>query len=107
MTERCHVERTTISRVSHRRGLGQVTSHPARRDFDVNERVRSLAEVKNDGTYPHKDIGEVLVHQGDVGRVHESWSFLGDIYYTIEFFERAVVVLMRDSELAKADLTAA
>ena len=42
------------------------------------------------------------MHQGDAGIVRESWSFLGKIYYTVEFFTSAAVVIMRGREMAKA-----
>jgi hypothetical protein len=72
-------------------------------DFAAGERVRSLGPVKNDGTYAHKNIGEIVVHERDVGVVHERWNFLGQFYYTVEFVDRAVVVIMRGRELAKVD----
>jgi nitrogen fixation protein NifZ len=72
-------------------------------DFAAGERVRSLGPVKNDGTYAHKNIGEIVVHERDLGVVHERWTFLGQLYYTVEFIDRAVVVIMRGRELAKVD----
>jgi len=72
-------------------------------DFVAGERVRSLGPVKNDGTYVHKNIGEIVVHERDLGVVHERWTFLGQLYYTVEFIDRAVVVIMRGRELAKVD----
>jgi nitrogen fixation protein NifZ len=72
-------------------------------DFVAGERVRSRGPVKNDGTYAHKGIGEIVVHERDLGVVHEKWTFLGQLYYTVEFIDRAVVVIMRGRELAKAD----
>jgi nitrogen fixation protein NifZ len=72
-------------------------------DFAAGERVRSRGPVKNDGTYAYKDIGEIVVHESDLGIVHEKWDFLGQLYYTVEFFDRAVVVIMRGRELVKVD----
>ena len=72
-------------------------------DFVAGERVRSLGPVKNDGTYVHRNIGEIVVHERDLGVVHERWTFLGQLYYTVEFIDRAVVVIMRGRELAKVD----
>jgi hypothetical protein len=72
-------------------------------DFVAGERVRSLGRVKNDGTYAHKDIGEIVVHERDLGVVHERRNFLGQLYYTVEFIDRAVVVIMRGRELGKVD----
>jgi nitrogen fixation protein NifZ len=67
----------------------------------LGEVVRALRPVRNDGVYPHKDIGELLVHQRDVGMVRERWSFLGEIYYTVEFAGRAAVVIMRGREMER------
>ena len=68
-------------------------------EFRPGATVRSLRPVRNDGVYPHKDIGEVLVRQGDTGVVRERWSFLGEVYYTVEFGDRAAVVIMRGREM--------
>jgi nitrogen fixation protein NifZ len=69
-----------------------------------------VALIKNDGMYPHKDIGEPLVHPGDTGVVQQSWRFLGDVYYTVEFMAHAVFVIMRGREMVsvaeRVDLTA-
>jgi nitrogen fixation protein NifZ len=93
----------TIGRVVHdasRRRIGRAVG--GRGEFKPGDAVRSLALVKNDGIYPHKDIGEAVVHQGDAGIVRERWSFLGEIYYTVEFAARAAVVIMRGREMARA-----
>jgi len=71
-------------------------------EFDRGARVRALTQVKNDGTYPHKGIGSLLVRKGDLGHVHEKWRFVGQTYYTVEFIERAVVVVMRGKEMVHA-----
>jgi nitrogen fixation protein NifZ len=93
--------------------IGRVVHHPhlrrtARRSrsgrvrgFKAGAKVCSVSLVRNDGTYPHMDIGEVLVQPGDAGIVRESWCFLGEFYYTVEFVARAVVVIMRDREMVR------
>jgi len=94
-----------ISRVTcDRRSRSAAPSRGAadRREFRCGEKVFALRAVKNDGVYPHKDIGEVLVHEGDAGFVRERWSFLGEIYYTVEFVAVAVVVIMRGREMVSA-----
>jgi nitrogen fixation protein NifZ len=70
-------------------------------EFSAGEPVRAVALIKNDGIYPHKDIGEPLVHPGDAGIVRESWRFLGDVYYTVEFVARSVFVIMRGREMVR------
>ena len=72
--------------------------------FKPGEKVRSTKHVKNDGTYPGKEIGENLVRKGDVGYVRDIGIFLQQFYiYAVEFVDRAVVVGMRGKELASVD----
>ena len=95
----------TIARVVHDPRRRRVARGPAvagKHEFKPRDAVRSLTQVVNDGIYPHRDIGEILVYQGDTGVVRESWSFLGEIYYTVEFFAHAAVVIMRGQEMARA-----
>ena len=97
----------TIARVVHdprRRSVGRGPSVAGKREFKPGGAVQSLTQITNDGLYPHRDIGETLVNRGDIGVVRESWSFLGEAYYTVEFFARAAVVIMRGQEMAKAAL---
>jgi nitrogen fixation protein NifZ len=70
-------------------------------EFEAGEPIRSIAVIKNDGMYPHRDVGEALVHPGDAGVVRESWRFLGEIYYTVEFIAQSVFVIMRGYEMAR------
>jgi nitrogen fixation protein NifZ len=95
----------TIGRVVHdarRRNIGWAPGVVGKHAFKRGDAVRSLTQIINDGIYPHRDIGETLVHQGDAGVVRESWSFLGEIYYTVEFFTRAAVVILRGREMKRA-----
>ena len=78
-------------------GVGSRSS----REFSAGERVRSVTLIKNDGMYPHKDVGEPLVRPGDAGIVRQSWRFLGDVYYTVEFAAQAVFVIMRGREMVR------
>ncbi len=95
----------TVARVAHdggRRHLARRATAAGRREFSLGEAVRSLVQVKNDGICPRKDIGESLVQCGDAGAVREKWSFLGEIYYTVQFAQRATIVIMRGREMTKA-----
>jgi nitrogen fixation protein NifZ len=69
--------------------------------FRAGDKILAVTLIKNDGTYPHRDIGEPLVHPGDGGIVRESWRFLGDVYYTVEFMAQAVFVIMRGREMRR------
>jgi nitrogen fixation protein NifZ len=95
----------TIVRVVHddrRRRVERAGWAAGRVEFKLGDAVRSIAQLKNDGIYPHRDIGETLVYEGDAGVIRQSWSFLGEIYYTVEFAARAVVVIMRGREMVSA-----
>jgi nitrogen fixation protein NifZ len=95
----------TIGRVVHdarRRRVGRGAGVVGKGEFKPGDAVRSLTQIINDGIYPHRDIGETLVYQGDAGMVRERWSFLGESYYTVEFFTRAAVVIMRGREMKRA-----
>lgn len=95
----------TIARVAHdarRRHIARGAGLSGRREFKSGDAVRSLTQVKNDGIYPHKDIGETLVRAGDAGIIRERWSFLGEIYYTVDFVDCAAVVIMRGPEMTGA-----
>ncbi len=63
-------------------------------------KVRSTKYVKNDGTFPGAEIGEILVKKGDVGYVRDIGMFLQRYYvYAVEFVERGTIVGMRGREL--------
>ncbi|MEZ5888939.1 MAG: nitrogen fixation protein NifZ [Xanthobacteraceae bacterium] len=71
-------------------------------------KVRATKYIKNDGTYPNRDIGDILVHKGDVGYVRDVGTFLQRFYvYAVEFVDRGVIVGMRTHELAADDAEAA
>ena len=68
--------------------------------FEYGQKVRSLRLIRNDGTYPGKEIGEVLVNKGDVGYVTRIGTFLQQFYiYGVDFYETGHVVGMKAREL--------
>lgn len=76
--------------------------------FMPGEKVQSTKYVKNDGTYPRREIGDILVRKGDVGYVRDVGTFLQQFYvYAVEFVDRAVIVGMRGRELVSLDRVAA
>ena len=76
--------------------------------FEPGAKVVSTKYIKNDGTYPRREIGDILVGKGDVGYIRDIGSFLQQFYvYAVEFVDRGVVVGMRGKELRSfADWTA-
>jgi nitrogen fixation protein NifZ len=68
--------------------------------FDYGQKVRSRMVIRNDGTFPGKEIGDVLVNKGDVGYVASIGTFLQQFYiYGVDFYERGHVVGMKSREL--------
>lgn len=68
--------------------------------FDMGDKVRSLKQIRNDGTFPGKDVGEILVRKGDVGYVVSIGTYLQSSYiYAVHFISRGHVVGCRKREL--------
>lgn len=67
-------------------------------------KVRALRDVRNDGTYPGRANGEIIIQAGDVGFVKSIGTYLQMYYiYAIDFYERRIVVGMRSRELEIVD----
>jgi len=73
--------------------------------FDYGQKVRSLRVIRNDGTFPGKDIGEVLVKKDEVGYVISIGTFLQQFYiYGVEFLGSGYRVGMKKKELVLAEI---
>ena len=76
--------------------------------FEYGEKVISKKNVKNDGTFYGREIGEVLVKKGDIGYVKSIGTFLQQFYiYGIDFIDHGYVVGMKGRELRSLDAPAA
>ncbi|MDD5029669.1 MAG: nitrogen fixation protein NifZ [Rhodoferax sp.] len=72
--------------------------------FDFGERVVARCAVRNDGTYCGSDIGDELVHKGEIGYVISINTFLQQYYiYAVDFVESGHRVGMRAKELCTLD----
>jgi nitrogen fixation protein NifZ len=61
--------------------------------------------VRNDGTFPGKDVGDILVKKGEEGYVISIGTFLQQYYiYGVEFLESGFRVGMKRKELESAEL---
>ena len=68
--------------------------------FDYGEKVRSRLSIRNDGTFPGKDIGEILVKKGEEGYVVSIGTFLQQFYiYGVDFPAMGYRVGMKRKEL--------
>lgn len=72
--------------------------------FEYGDSVRVTRNVRNDGTYPGMDPGNLLVRRGSVGFVMNVGTFLQDqIIYTVNFLDQDRIVGCREEELLPAD----
>ncbi len=68
--------------------------------FEYGEKVRSLKNIRNDGTFPGKEIGEPLCKKGEEGYVVSIGTFLQQFYiYGVEFISSGYRVGMKRKEL--------
>lgn len=72
--------------------------------FDYGDGVRVTRNVRNDGTFPGRDIGELLIRRGSSGFVRNIGTFLQDqVIYTVHFIEQDLLVGCREEELISID----
>jgi nitrogen fixation protein NifZ len=75
--------------------------------YDIGHKVRIRKLIRNDGTFPGKDIGETLAKKGDTGYVVSIGTFLQTSYiYAVHFMKTGYVVGCRSKELESAEVTA-
>ncbi len=68
--------------------------------FEFGQEVRVTRNIRNDGTFPGRDIGELLLRRGATGYVRDIGRFLQDeIIYAIDFIEYGYRVGCREQEL--------
>jgi nitrogen fixation protein NifZ len=72
--------------------------------YDFGEAVRVIRNIRNDGTFPGRAAGELLVRRGRVGYVKDVGVFLQDqVIYSVDFLDIGRVVGCREQELVPAD----
>ncbi|ABK43700.1 NifZ family protein [Magnetococcus marinus MC-1] len=73
--------------------------------FENASAVRLIKSIRNDGTFPGKRSGEVLVRKGTVGFVRQAGVFLQEHnIYEIHFIDDDLIVGCREKELQDAEL---
>lgn len=73
--------------------------------YNYGDKVRARRMVRNDGTFPGKDIGEVLVNKNDEGYVTSIGTFLQQFYiYGVEFIASGYRVGMKRKELEAVEV---
>ncbi len=65
----------------------------AKAKFFLGQKVKLLEDVKNDGTYPYLQIGEVMIQKGSIGYIRSVGDFLQVIrVYEVHFLDAEAVV---------------
>jgi nitrogen fixation protein NifZ len=73
--------------------------------FDYGDKVRARRTIRNDGTFPGKDIGEILAKKGEEGYVVNIGTFLQQFYiYGVEFETTGNRVGMKRKELEMVEM---
>ncbi len=68
--------------------------------FEYGEAVRVIRNLRNDGTYPGKATGKLLVRRGSIGYVRDVGTFLQDqLIYSVDFVDQGIMVGCREQEL--------
>lgn len=74
--------------------------------FDLDQKVRVLNKIRNDGTYPGENRGALLVEAGEEGYVIGIGTYLQNSYiYSVHFLETNRIVGCLGSELELAEET--
>lgn len=69
-------------------------------EFDYGDIVRVTRNVRNDGTFPGSEIGDMLIRRGSLGYVRNIGTFLQDqIIYSVHFTDEDILVGCREEEL--------
>ena len=71
--------------------------------YNYGDEVRVTRNVRNDGTYPGKEVGEFLLRRGSVGYVQNVGTYLQEYtIYSVHFVEADVLVGCKEEELVPA-----
>lgn len=71
--------------------------------YEYGQEVRLIRNVRNDGTYPGMEVGDLLIRRGAVGSVYDVGTYLQDqLIYRVHFLEEGRTVGCREEELIAA-----
>lgn len=90
-----------MTKISRDSDIVELDGPPA---FEYGQKVRSRLNIRNDGTYPGKEIGDILVKKGEEGYVVSIGTFLQQFYiYGVDFVAVGRRVGMKRKELVSAE----
>ncbi|WP_426415169.1 nitrogen fixation protein NifZ [Aestuariirhabdus sp. LZHN29] len=71
--------------------------------YDYGEKVRVIRTIRDDGTYPGKSRGDLLVTRGSTGHIVDVGTFLQDqVIYRVHFLDHNIQVGCRQEEIIAA-----
>ena len=89
-----------MSKISRDSDTVELDAPPA---FQYGQKVCARLTIRNDGTFPGKEIGDVLVTKGEEGYVVGIGTFLQQFYiYSVDFVALGRRVGMKRKELVPA-----
>jgi nitrogen fixation protein NifZ len=72
--------------------------------WQIDDEVRIIRNVRDDGTFPGAEMGDLLVRRGSVGVIRNIGSFLQDqIIYSVHFYAGDRTVGCREEELISSN----
>ena len=68
--------------------------------FELEQKVRVCKVVRNDGTFPGKNRGDILLEGGEVGYICGIGTFLQKFYiYSVHFIKKGMIIGCRQHEI--------
>ena len=68
--------------------------------FELEQKVRVCKIVRNDGTFPGKNRGDILLQGGEVGYICGIGTFLQKFYiYSVHFIKEGKIIGCRKNEI--------
>ncbi|WP_099590478.1 nitrogen fixation protein NifZ [Leptospirillum ferriphilum] len=72
--------------------------------FEFGEKVRLKKHIRNDGTFPKREVGDILARKGDEGYIRSIGTFLQQFYiYAVYIPETGVTIGCKRRELESLD----
>lgn len=72
--------------------------------FEIGAKVRVRKMIRNDGTFPGREVGETLVKKGEIGYIANIGTYLQTSYiYAVHFMDSGCFVGCRRKELEAVD----
>jgi len=68
-------------------------------NFKLNQKVKALKDIKNDGTFPEGKRGDILIKAGQEGYIKEISEFLFRPAIMVHFLKENRVIGFRPSEI--------